>query len=88
VREALGQLPARLDHVDGLIEAGVLGGERATAADVQIAPQIRALSFFDDLRPLIEARAAGRLAQRLCADYAGRVPPLFGAEQLAPLRAG
>jgi len=88
VREALGQLPARLDHVDGLIEAGVLGGERATAADVQIAPQIRALSFFDDLWPLIEPRAAGRLAQRCAPTTPGACRRCSEPSRLAPLRAG
>src|SRR3954468_10089643 len=34
--EDLGGLPAKLDHVDELARDGVIGGERPTAADLQI----------------------------------------------------
>jgi glutathione S-transferase len=72
VRDDLTALPGHLDRIDGWIADGTLGGE--TAADLQIAPSVRLLSICDDLRPLIEPRPAGALAQRLFPRYPGHVP--------------
>jgi len=72
IRGDLAELPAHLDHVDGLIGAGTLGGEELNAADFQIATTTRVLLNFPQLRPLIEARPAG--------DHAMRVSPRFGRE--------
>ncbi|HEX6153878.1 MAG TPA: glutathione S-transferase N-terminal domain-containing protein [Solirubrobacterales bacterium] len=85
-RRALVALPAMLDKVDGLIESGVLDGERPNAADFQIAPSIGLAMTLDDLRPFIENRPAGALARRFVPDYPGRMPPVLPAEWLAPLR--
>ena len=41
--EDLAGLPAKLDHVDALADDGVIGGEQATAADLQIGATIRVL---------------------------------------------
>ena len=79
-------LPGLLDRVDALIEEGVLGGAEPNAADLQIAPSVRLLMAFDDLRPLIEARPAGRLARELVPRFPGRIPPVFPEAWLAPLR--
>ena len=54
-----------LDHVDALIEAGVLGGERPNAADLMIAPSVGLLWYHPDLRRDIEGRPAGRLVDRV-----------------------
>jgi glutathione S-transferase len=54
--EYLPALSAHLDHVDGLIADGVLGGERPNVADFQIASSVRLLMALDDLRPMIAAR--------------------------------
>ncbi|HKO37688.1 MAG TPA: glutathione S-transferase N-terminal domain-containing protein [Solirubrobacterales bacterium] len=85
-RRALVALPAMLDKVDGLIESGVLNGERPNAADFQIAPSIGLAMTLDDLRPAIENRPAGALARRFVPDYPGRMPPVLPAEWLASLR--
>jgi glutathione S-transferase len=85
-RKALVALPPMLDKVDGLIESGVLNGERPNAADFQIAPSIGLAMTLDDLRPFIEGRPAGALAKRFVPDYPGRMPPVLPAEWLAPLR--
>jgi glutathione S-transferase len=58
-------LPEMLDTVDGWIAAGVLGGERLNAADLQIAPSIALLAYRLDLREQIEARPLGALAERV-----------------------
>jgi glutathione S-transferase len=82
VREELSRLPGVLDEVDRLIEEGVINGEALNAADYQLAPSIRLLMTFDDLRPAIEARPAGSFAKRVLPDEMGRVPPAFPAEWL------
>ncbi len=56
------------------IADGTMGGEQPNAADLQIAPSLRLLMAFADLRPLIEARPAGQLALRLFPDFPGDVP--------------
>ena len=63
-----------LDEVDGLIDAGVLGGERLNAADMMIAPSLALLAYRRDLRPEIERRPAGALLDRLLPE-----PPAAGA---------
>ena len=67
-------LPGHLDHVDGLIADGVLGGEQVNVADCQVAGSIRLLQTFEDLREGIDARPCGALARRLCPDYDGSMP--------------
>lgn len=80
-------LPALLDHIDGLIAEGVLGGAEPTAADYQIAPSLRLLMTLDDLRPSIAARPAGALAERIAPDFPGRIPPVLPADWLGWTRA-
>ena len=72
--EDLAGLPAVLDHVDALAAAGVVNGERPTAADLQIGASLRILLTIGDLRPLIEGRPAEQVARRWFPDYAGDVP--------------
>jgi glutathione S-transferase len=73
-RQALEDLPGLFDHVDGLIEAGTIGGDTPNAADLQIAGSMRLLLTFADLRDAIDGRAAGRHARRLIPRYPGDVP--------------
>jgi glutathione S-transferase len=82
VEADLAALPALLDHVDALIADGLLGSEQPTAADYQIAPSVRLLMTFEDLRPSLEVRAAGRLAQRLVPDFPGEIPPVLPPDWL------
>ena len=87
VQRDIAELPGILDHVDGLIKDGVIGGRELNAADFQIAPSIRLAMTLDDLRPAIETRPAGELAMRVVPLFPGHTPPVLPAEWLAPLRA-
>jgi glutathione S-transferase len=87
VRAELAKIPAALDQIDSWIDEGVLNGSELNAADYQIAPSIRLLMAFDDLRPLIEGRPAGKLATRVLPEPAGKIEPIFPQEWLAGLRA-
>ncbi len=86
VRADLAALPGDLDRIDGWISDGVMGGEQPNAADFQIAPTLRLLMTFDDLRAAIEKRPAGELALRVVPDFPGRMPPVFPAEWLQGVR--
>lgn len=72
--QQLAELPAVLDRTDALAEAGVVGGEQATAADLQLGSSYRLMLNIGDLVPLLEGRAAGRIARRWFPDYAGDIP--------------
>jgi glutathione S-transferase len=87
VRANLASLPEDLDRIDGWIKAGVMGGGEPNAADFQIAPSVRLAMSFDDLRPYIEQRPAGRLATQILPDFPGRTPPVFPPEWLEGLKA-
>jgi glutathione S-transferase len=82
VRSDLGGLPAMLDRIDAWIAAGVLGGEPPNAADFQIAPSLSLLMTVEELRTVIEARPAGRLALSLVPEYPGRSAGVLPAEWL------
>ena len=86
MRADLASLGEDLDRIDGWIAAGVIGGPEPNAADFQLAPSIRLLMSFDDLRPFVEARPCGEMAKRIVTDFPGRTPPIFPAEWLEGLR--
>lgn len=86
VRADLAALPGMLARIDDWIEAGVLGGAELNAADLQIATSLRLLMTLDDVHPAIEGRPAGELAKRAVPDFPGRMPPVFPAAWLEPLR--
>lgn len=86
VRAGLSAFSGLLDRVDELIAAGAIDGEQLNAADFQIAPSIRLAMTMQDLRPLIEARPAGRLAVRVQPELPGDVPPILPPAWLQPLR--
>lgn len=73
--QALRDLPGQLDHIDGLIADGVLGGDEPNAADLQIATTLRLLMTIGDVRPLIEGRPCAAWARRITPEPAGAVPP-------------
>src|SRR4051812_42605009 len=73
-RADLAALPGHLDRIDAWISEGVLGGEAANAADLQIATTIRLMRTTEALQPLIEPRPAGELATRLFPLHPGSVP--------------
>jgi glutathione S-transferase len=72
--EDLTGLPAKLDHVDSLVERGIIGGEAPNAADLQIGSTVRVLLNVGDLRPLIEGRPAETVARRWFPEYPGDIP--------------
>ena len=72
--EDLAGLPQKIDHVDELAAEGTIGGERPTAADLQIGATLRVLLTVGDVRPLLEGRPAEEIARRWFPDYAGDVP--------------
>jgi glutathione S-transferase len=74
----LAALPGLVDHVDELIERGVIGGPERNAADFQIATSISLLLTMDDVRPLIEGRPAQRLARDVVPRQVGHLPRVYG----------
>lgn len=70
----LAGLPAKLDHIDELAAAGVVGGQQPTAADLQIGATLQVLLTIGDVRPLIAGRPAEQLARRWFEDRPGAVP--------------
>ncbi len=61
VYATLQKLPAQLEAVDALRDAGVIGGEQPTAADFQLGSSMHLLVQIGDVRPLIEERPAAKL---------------------------
>jgi glutathione S-transferase len=61
VHATLQELPAQLDAVDALLDAGAIGGEEPTAADFQLGSSLHLLAQIGDVRPLVEERSAVRL---------------------------
>jgi glutathione S-transferase len=86
VERDVSELPRKLDHVDGLIAAGVIGTGEPNAADFQISPTVRVLLSFADLRPLIEGRPAEAMARRLIPEWPAEVPSFLPEEWLATAR--
>jgi glutathione S-transferase len=86
VRNTFAEIGSALDHIDELIEQGVLGTDQPNAADFQVGGSLALLMAFDDVRERIESRPAAGLVQRLYPWYAGRVHPSFPPEWLEPLR--
>jgi glutathione S-transferase len=83
VRRKLAEIPAMFDHVDALIDQGVLGADEPGAADLMIAPSSRAFLWWDDLRPALEGRPAAEHARQVVARYPGHIPPVFPPDALA-----
>jgi glutathione S-transferase len=86
VRATLADLGPALDHADGLMAAGVIGGDEPNAADFQIGGSVALLRTFEDVRAAIADRPVSGLAERLYPWYPGRVQGVFPPEWLAPLR--
>jgi glutathione S-transferase len=84
-KAAAAKLPGLLDKVDAWIEDGTLNGDQLNAADFQISPSLGLAMTLDDLRPTIESRPAGALANRVVPNYPGRMPAVLPAEWLDSL---
>ena len=63
----------------------MIGGEQPNAVDFQVAPSVRLMLSFDQLREHIDARPAGRYARALVPDYPGRFKAVFPARMAAVL---
>jgi glutathione S-transferase len=75
---ALRELGPALDRVGTLLGRGTLSSESPTAADLQIAPQVRMMLNLDDLRPAVEARpAVAAYARAVVADFPGHAPAVL-----------
>ncbi|HST55205.1 MAG TPA: glutathione S-transferase N-terminal domain-containing protein [Solirubrobacteraceae bacterium] len=74
LHEDLAGLPAKLAHIEELAARGVLDGEQANAADLQIGATLRVLLTVGDLRPLLDGTACERIARRFFPEYPGDVP--------------
>jgi glutathione S-transferase len=72
--EDLGGLPAKLDYIATLAGDGVIGGDQANAADLQIGATLRVLLTVGDVAPLIEAGPGAAIARRWFGEYPGFVP--------------
>jgi glutathione S-transferase len=70
----LAGLPAKLEHIESLARAGVIGGETPNAGDLQIGATIRVLLPIGDLSPLLADTAAEAVALRHFPEYRGGVP--------------
>lgn len=70
----LAGFPAKVEHIEGLADAGVIGGETPNAADLQIGATIRVLLTVGDIAPLLSGTAAERIALRNFPDYDGAIP--------------
>lgn len=77
IRADLSALPGMLDRIDGWIADGLIGGAEPNVADFHIATSLALVMTHEDLRPPIEGRPAGQLAQRVAPGYPGRMPPAF-----------
>jgi glutathione S-transferase len=77
VRQDVADLPRMLDRIDAWIAEGLLGADPPTVADFQVATTIALLRTHDALRPAIDARPAGALAQRLAPRFPGRTTVAF-----------
>lgn len=64
-RQLLDALPAMLDRIDAWIDAGVIGGAELNVADFMIVPSLALLGYCRAVRPLIAARPAGALLERV-----------------------
>jgi glutathione S-transferase len=84
-RACLEALPAQLDRVDALLAEGIIGGAQPNVVDYQVAPSVRLMLTFDQLREPIDARPAGRHARRLVPRYPGRFRDVFPRDWLPSL---
>jgi glutathione S-transferase len=74
IHNAIGAVGEVLDHVDELIEQGVIGGEVPNAADFQIATSVRALLTVRDLDRATQGRPAAEHAKRLVPEFGNDFP--------------
>jgi glutathione S-transferase len=77
VRTDLASLPALIDHVDGLLRLGIIGGVQPNVADFQIGTSTALLATLGDARRMLEGHPALEHAQRIAPTYPGHTPKVF-----------
>ena len=77
VRRDVAQMPALLDHIDGLAADGVLTADPPNAATLQIMCSVRALLGFSDFEEQVGARSYAPLARRLFPHFPDDTVPPF-----------
>jgi glutathione S-transferase len=82
VRRDLANLPSLLDHVDGLLREGTIGGAELNVADYQIGTSTSLLATLEDATPLLEGRPALEHARRVAPGYPGRTAKVYPAAWL------
>ena len=87
VQQDLAELPGLLDHVDQLIDDGVIGGDQPGAADFQIATSVRMLVAMEDVGHLVAGRPCQTWARRVVPDYP-TIPPVFPVAWLSAASPG
>jgi glutathione S-transferase len=76
-RRDVAELSGHLDHIEGLLAAGTIGGDQLNAADFQIATTTRVLLNFPQLGALLEGRPAAEHAMRIAPDFGGTLAVEF-----------
>jgi glutathione S-transferase len=75
VRADLQALPGHLDRIEGWIDAGVIGTDEPTAADLQIGSVLGILLAIQDVGTIIQrSERATALSRRWFPSYPGHVP--------------
>ena len=92
LHDDLAGLPAKIEQIEELAGAGVIGGEQPNAADLQIGATIRVLLPIEDLGPLLQGTAAERIALSLFSELSGhgaggRLPGRLGTDRRLALPA-
>ena len=82
VQRELALLPERLDRVDDLIAAGVIGGDQLNAADLQIGCSVRVFLEFAQVAPLLAGRPCEAHARRVLPETPGPIPARLPEEWL------
>jgi glutathione S-transferase len=87
VRADLAALPAMLDHIDQLLDAGTLTLDPPNAATLEVLVTVRLLSAFEDLYEHVQAHRCAAPAHELFPSYPAKLPRFLEPEWLEPLQA-
>lgn len=70
----IAQMPIAIERIEGYAERGLVGGDRPTAADLQIASSARVLLTIGDLHPMFAGSVAERIGRGIFPEYPGEIP--------------
>jgi glutathione S-transferase len=82
----LASVPTLLQRIDDSIAAGIIGGRILNAGDFHAAMLARLLMCVADLEPIVGARPAGKLAERIYTERLPQAAPFLTDEQLEVLK--